>query len=141
MFIAFVLIVGGWAYGQKKLSAEQFIVKKLSERKNPFAYIPFNRDLFLPTEEEEMKEELKKSYPENGFSLGSIVFVNSNDSTYQREPMVDAYGAPLQHFTFDRGPSFSVRNDNAYFRRKQQYHLNQYPNLGRFLFLYSKRPD
>ncbi len=127
---------------QGRLSAEEFIVKVLSEQKNPFAYIPFNRALFLPTEEEQSKLDFERSYPKKGLSLGSIIFLSKDDSTYHRETFVDAYVATIERFASPKGRIFSVKDNEAFFKRKQQYHLSKYPNAGRFRYNFAARkPD
>lgn len=121
------------AFGQQpmKQGAEAFILKVMREYKNPMAYYPLRKDIFLPTERELMKVELENSYPEGSVVLGSFIFIKNE--TYDREPFVDAKGNRL----FERYPGksrmLSVKGGSAYLRSKQNRLLNANPNLGRFL--------
>jgi len=75
------------------VKAEAHILKVMSEYKNPWAYYPLRRDIFLPSEEEMMKTELKNSYPDNSVVIGPFIFIKPG-AKLQREPFVDASGMP-----------------------------------------------
>lgn len=112
--------------------AQEHILKVMSEYKNPFAYYPFNRDLFLPTEEEIMKTELKHSYPENANVIGPFIFMKPG-AELDRELFVDARGRPMfQNFLSNKRPA-SLKSDYSYFRGRQRRLQSAYPNLGKFL--------
>lgn len=140
--LTLVLFAGFTARAQGQLEQEQkktkkAILKLLSEYKNPMSYYPLRRDIFLPSEEEITKDELKKSYPKGARSLGHIVFISSSDTTYRREPFVDADGDLLDLSVFNRKYYPSQKSNTSYFKRKQIAHLNRYPSLGRFLYFNS----
>lgn len=112
--------------------AEDHIRKVMSEYKNPLAYYPLRKDIFLPTEQEEAKTELRHSYPNGSVVLGSFIFIKG-DNEYEREPFVDAYGNRLfNNFLSIKRPS-SLKGDSNYLMRKQRRLLGANPNLGRFL--------
>ncbi|GAB5525787.1 MAG: hypothetical protein Roseis2KO_36590 [Roseivirga sp.] len=141
--ILIILFSAGFmASAQSQLETEQdktkrSILKVLSQYKNPMSYYPLRRDIFLPTEEEIAKEEFNKSYPEGARSLGHIVFISSSDTTYRREPFVDANGDLLDLSLFSRKQYPSQKSNSSYFKKKQVAHLNRYPSLGRFLYFNS----
>lgn len=143
LFILLPLLLAGFmASGQVQTKAEkektqQTILKILSKYKNPMSYYPLRRDIFLPNEEEIARDEMDKSYPEGARSLGHIVFISSSDSTYRREPFVDANGDLLDLSVFARKHYPSQKSNISYFRKKQLAHLNRYPSLGRFLYFNS----
>lgn len=140
LFFLFILLSTGFmASGQsetesEKEKTERIILKVLSQYKNPMSYYPLRRDIFLPSEEEMVKDEMKKSYPEGARSLGHIVFISSRDTTYYREPFVDANGDLLDLGNYERRSYPSEKSNGSYFRKKQIAHLNRYPSLGRFLY-------
>lgn len=145
-FLVILLSAGFMASAQSPLKAEQdktkrSILKVLSQYKNPMSYYPLRRDIFLPSEEETAKDEFKKSYPEGARSLGHIVFISSSDSTYRREPFVDANGDLLDLSLFSRKHYPSQKSNSSYFKKKQAAHLNRYPSLGRFLYFNSLYED
>ncbi|MCE7994880.1 MAG: hypothetical protein HEP71_23085 [Roseivirga sp.] len=143
LFILIPLLSAGFiASAQVQTQAEkektqQAILKVLSKYKNPMSYYPLRRDIFLPDEKEIAKDELDKSYPEGARSLGHVVFISSSDSTYRREPFVDANGDLMDLSVFARKHYPSQKSNISYFRKKQQAHLNRYPSLGRFLYFNS----
>ena len=119
---------------EQQKETERFILKVLANYKNPMSYYPIRRDIFLPDEEEKAKIEQEHNYPEGGKSAGFIVVVK-NDSTYQREPFVDANGDLLDLSLYrGRREMPSLRSDGNFFRRKQQQLINRYPSMGRFLY-------
>lgn len=116
--------------------AEAHILKVMREYKNPWAYYPLRRDIFLPTEEEVMKTELKNSYPDNSVVIGSFIFMKPG-AKLDREPFVDASGRPMfTNFLSDKKPA-SLSSNSSFFRGKQKRLLGAHPNLGKFL-LYNK---
>lgn len=119
---------------KQQKETEQFILKVLARYKNPMSYYPLRRDIFLPDEEEIAKDEFEKSYPEGARSLGHIVFLAPNDTTYHREPFVDADGDLLDLSTAKKRSLLSLKSNSSYFKKKQLSHLNRYPSLGRFLY-------
>lgn len=140
--LALVLFAGFTARAQGQFEEEQkktkqAILKLLSEYKNPMSYYPLRRDIFLPSEAETAKDEFKKSYPEGARSLGHIVFISSSDTTYRREPFVDANGDLLDLSLFSGKHYPSQKSNSSYFKKKQIAHLNRYPSLGRFLYFNS----
>lgn len=140
LFFLFILLSTGlMASGQSKSESEQakterIILKVLSKYKNPMSYYPLRRDIFLPSEEETVKDEMNKSYPEGARSLGHIVFVSSSDTTYYREPFVDANGDLLDLGNYKRRYYPSQKSNSSYFRKKQIAHLKKNPSLGRLLY-------
>jgi hypothetical protein len=114
--------------------AKQFIVEVMSRNKNPMSYYPLRRDIFLPTEEEQARSEMANSYPAGAKSLGHIVFIPSGDTTYYREPFVDASGDLLDPLNIKPTHYPSLSGNSSYFRKKQLAHLNRYPSLGKFLY-------
>lgn len=136
LLLCLVSEVGAQSYTQaKKEETQKFILKVLAQYKNPMSYYPLRRDIFLPDEEEVAEDELKKSYPEGARSLGFIVFIDAQDTTYHREPFIAADGdlLDLSHAARRTQPS-SMKSNASYFRKKQLGHLNRYPSLGRFLY-------
>lgn len=114
--------------------AKQFIVEVMGRYKNPMSYYPLRRDIFLPMEEEQARSEMAKSYPVGAKSLGHIIFIPSGDTTYYREPFVDASGGLIDPLNIERTHYPSMSSNSSYFRKKQLAHLNRYPSLGRFLY-------
>lgn len=143
LLILFLSLLGGYATSAQTLAESEerkkqsVILKVLSRYKNPMSYYPLRRDIFLPSEEEVTKDEMEKSYPEGSRSLGHIVFISSSDTTYRREPFVDANGDLLDLSLFKRSYYPSQKSNSSYFRKKQLAHLNRYPSLGRFLYFNS----
>ncbi len=117
--------------------AKAFILKVMAEYKNPMAYFPLRKDIFLPTEEEELKMELKHSYPNGAVVLGSIVFIK-NEKEFEREPFVDAQGNRMFDNFLRRSKPISLKSNKAFFLSRQKRLLGANPNLGRFL-LYNKQ--
>ena len=118
----------------REKETRKFILKVLSKQKNPMSYYPLRRDIFLPSEEEIVKDEFEKSYPEGSRSIGHIVFLAANDTTYKREPFIDANGDLLELSFIDRKSQPSLKSNSGYFQKRQQGMLNKYPSLGRFLY-------
>lgn len=117
--------------------AKRFILDVLARYKNPMSYYPLRRDIFLPNDEEQAEIDQEHNYPKGSKSLGFIVFVK-DDSTYNREPFVDANGDILDLSLYrGRREMPSLRSDSDYFRRKQQHLINRYPTIGRFLYFNS----
>ncbi len=143
LFILVLSLLSGYMAGaqtqseSEEVKKQRIILKVLSKYKNPMSYYPLRRDIFLPSEEEITKDEMEKSYPEGARSLGHIVFISSSDTTYRREPFVDADGDLLDLSLFRRRYYPSQKSNSSYFIRKQQAHLNRYPSLGRFLYFNS----
>lgn len=119
---------------KREKETREFILSVLSKYKNPMSYYPLRRDIFLPSEEEIAKDEMEKSYPEGSRSLGHIVFLSANDTTYKREPFLDANGDLLELSFINRKPMPSLKSNSGYFQKRQQGMLNRYPSLGRFLY-------
>lgn len=112
--------------------AEAHILKVMSEYKNPWAYYPLRRDIFLPTEEEVMKTELQNSYPDNSVVIGPFIFMKPG-AKLDREPFVDASGKPMfTNFLSNKKPA-SLKGDSSFFLGKQKRLLGAHPNLGKFL--------
>ncbi|OEK07064.1 hypothetical protein BFP71_05245 [Roseivirga misakiensis] len=112
--------------------AQDFILKVMREYKNPMAYFPLSKDIFLPTEEEIMREELKNSYPDRAVVMGSFIFLKKG-SNYKREPFVDAQGNRMfDNFLDPNRRGLSLKANQAFFQKKQQM-LNGNPNVGKFL--------
>ncbi len=112
--------------------AQEHILKVMSEYKNPLAYFPFRRDLFLPTEEEMMEMELQHSYPDNSVVMGPFIFMKEG-AALDREPFLDAQGRPMFTNLFGAQKPSSLSGGSKYFRAKQRRLLNAHPNLGKFL--------
>jgi len=118
----------------QQAETEKFILKVLSEYKNPMSYYPLRRDIFLPDEQELAEMEMDHNYPNGASSMGFFVFVK-DDSSYYREPFIDANGDILDLSVNRRNKVYpSLRSDSDLFRRKQQALLNRYPSAGRFLY-------
>lgn len=114
--------------------AEAFILKVMREYKNPMAYYPLRKDIFLPSAEEEAKTELKNSYPRGAVILGNFIFIKPG-TDYQREPFVDAMGNRMfDNYLYPGRKPPSVRGDASFFRKKQRL-LGTNPNVGKFLLL------
>lgn len=114
------------------VKAEAHILKVMSEYKNPWAYYPLRRDIFLPSEEEIMKTELKNSYPDNSVVIGPFIFIKPG-AKLEREPFVDASGKPMfTNFLSNKKPA-SLKGDSSFFLGKQKRLLGAHPNLGKFL--------
>jgi len=112
--------------------AEAFILKVVRSYKNPWAYYPYSKDIFLPTEEEVMKLERENSYPNGARVMGSFIFLKKG-SDYKREPFVDAKGNRMfVNFLRPRKRVLSLKGDAAYYQKKQRL-LNGNSNVGRFL--------
>lgn len=112
-------------------SAEAFIIKVMSEYKNPMAYYPLRKDIFLPTDQELQRIELKNSYPEGSVVLDSFIFIK--DKPYEREPFVDSRGNQMFEHYLQKPKLLSVKGNSEYFRSKQNRLLRANPNLGKFL--------
>lgn len=130
-----VLVVPGRAQSAaQQEKAEKIILKVLSEYKNPLSYYPLRRDIFLPDEEEMAKIEREQNYPKGAHSFGFIVFVK-DDSSYYREPFIDADGDILDLSVYPKiRPLLSLRPDSYLFRRKQQALINRSPSASRIQF-------
>ncbi len=114
------------------VKAEVHILKVMGEYKNPLAYYPLRRDIFLPTEEEVMKTELKNRNPDNAVVSGSFIFMKPG-AGLNREPFVDASGKPMfTNFLSNKKPA-SLKGDSSFFLGKQKRLLSAHPNLGKFL--------
>lgn len=112
--------------------AEEFILKVMKEYKNPMAYYPLRKDIFLPSASEEAKTELKNSYPDGAVVIGSFIFLKEG-SDYQREPFVDAKGNRMfDNFLKPGRKPLSLRGGASFFRKKQRL-LNTNENVGKFL--------
>ncbi len=112
--------------------AQEYILKVMSEYKNPLAYFPFRRDLFLPSEAEMMEIELQNSYPDNSLVMGPFIFMKEG-AELDREPFLDAKGRPMFTNLFGAKKPSSLSGGSEYFRAKQKRLLNAHPNLGKFL--------
>jgi len=133
MFLSLGLSMAN-AQTSKEEETKAFILKVVSSYKNPLAYYPLRRDLFLPSEEElDSLNYLMDSYS-SPHMMYKILF--DTDDSIKREPFVDAHGdllfpAPLPRY-------HSKTNDFEYLKRKQERILNSNPNLGKFL-LYNQQ--
>ena len=133
MFLSFALSMAN-AQTLKEEETKAFILKVVSSYKNPLAYYPLRRDLFLPSQEElDSLNSLMDSYASPHMRY-KILF--DSDDSIKREPFLDAHGdllfpAPLSKY-------HSKTNDFEYLKRKQERILNSTPNLGRFL-LYNQQ--
>jgi len=112
--------------------AQSHILKVMREYKNPLAYYPLRKDIFLPTEEEVMKTELRHSYPDNSIVVGPFIFMKPG-AEIDREPFVDASGNPMFRDFFGRKKPASLSGDASFFLGKQKRLLSAHPNLGKFL--------
>lgn len=137
-FSLFILssCLAGTAFAQDTTSANEkaqsHILKVMSEYKNPMAYYPLRRDIFLPSEEEIMKTELRNSYPDNSIVVGPFIFMKPG-AEVDREPFIDASGNPMfQNFFKSKRPA-SLKGDSSFFLGKQKRLLGAHPNLGKFL--------
>ena len=121
----------GLAQGSKEEETKAFILKVVSSYKNPLAYFPLRRDLFLPSQQElDSINHVLDSYSSPHVMYG--ILFDTNDSI-KREPFVDAHGdllfpAPLSKYHSSKANSFQ------YFKRRQNHILNSNPNLGKFLY-------
>lgn len=124
------------SHAQKENSnqvAEKFILKVMREYKNPMAYYPLRKDIFLPSEEEQAKTDLKHSYPKGAVIMGSFIFLKAG-TDYQREPFVDAFGNRMfDNFLHPERKPLSLRGDVSFFQKKQRRLLDGNPNIGKFL--------
>ena len=141
-FTLFLVLIGIPAFGQEAVSppqkeTRQVILKVLSDYKNPMSYYPLRRDIFLPTEEEITKDEMSKSYPDGSRSLGFVVFVPSNDSTYYREPFVDANGELMDLMKLSKPSYLSLKSNGQYFRKRQEAYIKRSPAYSRILLFNS----
>lgn len=130
MFLSLGLSMAN-AQTSKEEETKAFILKVVSSYKNPLAYYPLRRDLFLPSEEElDSINHAMDSYSSPHVRYG--ILFDTNDSI-KREPFVDAHGdllfpAPLSKYHSSKANSFQ------YFKRRQNHILNSNPNLGKFLY-------
>lgn len=116
--------------------AEAFILKVMREYKNPMAYYPIRKDIFLPSEEEQAKTDLKNSHPKGAVVMGSFIFLKPG-TDYKREPFVDALGNRMfDNFLSPGRKPASLRGDFSFFKKKQR-RLNTNPNVGKFLLFNS----
>lgn len=136
-FYALLFTLSFQALGQsdQQEEAEKFILKVVSEYKNPWAYYPLRRDLFLPTEEEAKEIERKNDYPEGAKVSGSFIFLDK-DTELDRPFFVDSEGKLL----FSNSPykGLSKKSSFKYQRRKFELLANSTPSLGRFLYYFGK---
>ncbi len=134
-FVFFTLgVSAAEAQNNQQKEAQAFILKVVSEYKNPLAYYPFNRDMFLPSEAE--VDSLERAINKYALYYSSPILTVGNDSL-KREIFIDAYGQPL----FPQKVVFSESSRSAshqFFMRKQNRLLSANPNLGKFL-LYNRQ--
>lgn len=116
--------------------AEAFILKVMREYKNPLAYYPIRKDIFLPSEEEQANIDFKNSHPKGAVVMGNFIFLKPG-TDYQREPFVDALGNRMfdNYLSPGRKPP-SLKGDYSFFKKKQR-RLNTNPNVGKFLLFNS----
>lgn len=134
MFLSFMFSVAR-AQNSQEEEAKEFILKVVSSYKNPLAYYPLNRDLFLPGQEEiDSLNRVMDRYSAPHL-MYKVLFVN--DDSLKREAFLDAYGQPLFQAPISRFHS-SKSNDFHFFKRRQDKLLSSTPNLGRFL-LYNRQ--
>lgn len=124
-----------FAQDSREEQTQAFILGFMANYKNPMAYYPFRRDIFLPSLEEidsldRMMDQLSASH------LSYHFLFLSKDDTLKREIFLDAKGQPLFKEGFGKGLSFG--GDLNYFQKRQSKLLNSFPNLGKFL-LYNER--
>ncbi|WP_420384736.1 hypothetical protein [Roseivirga sp.] len=113
---------------------ESFILEVMASYKNPMAYYPLRRDLFLPGQAEiDSLNQLMDSYS-SPHVMYKILFVY--DDSLKREPFLDAKGQMLFPSRIS-GSHSSRTNGFQYFRRKQERLIRSSPELGKFL-LYNR---
>lgn len=98
--------------------AEAFIKKVLSEYKNPMAYYPLRRDIFLPSDEEQDKIDLQHNYPKGALVAGNIIFIDDFEKL-GREKFVDSVGRPLFRHRYRNVSSLS--NVELFKRRQERF--------------------
>ncbi|MEC7755316.1 hypothetical protein [Roseivirga sp. UBA1976] len=131
--ICFVLwfCTGFLAKGQSTEEATQaFILKVMSDYKNPLAYYPFNRDIFLPSQQE--LDSLDRAFQRSPYVRGRSPFLFVYGDSLKRESFVDATGRPL----FPQGLlnlKTTLPSGYDYALRRQRVLLKSNPNAGRFL--------
>lgn len=133
VFLAFT-ISASKAQSSQEEETQAFIIKVVSSYKNPLAYYPLRRDLFLPSQQE--IDSLESSLDKYAIYYSSPILILGTDSL-KREPFVDAKGRLLFPAPLNRYHS-SKANDYQFFKRKQERLLSSNPNLGRFL-LYNQQ--
>lgn len=129
-YIFLMCIMSLSAYGQDGLELSQeetraVILKVMAKYKNPMSYYPLRRDIFLPSEEEIARDEMNKSYPKGARSLGFVVFVPSNDTTYYREPFIEANGDVMDLFRLSKRNYPSLKSNSQYYRKRQEAYINR----------------
>jgi hypothetical protein len=130
-FVFFTLgVSAAEAQSNQQKEAQAFILKVVSEYKNPLAYYPFNRELFLPTQAE--VDSIENAINKHALYYSSPFIVLGPDDSLKREIFLDAYGQPMfpQKITYSKS---SQSASHQFFRRKQNRLLNANPNLGKFL--------
>ncbi len=114
---------------------QAFILEVMSSYKNPMAYFPLRRDMFLPSQAE--IDSLDRVL--DGFSSPHLsyqyLFLSKSD-TLKREIFLDTRGVPL--FKSSNRKPISTGSDLNYFKRRQDKLLNASPGLGKFL-LYNEQ--
>ncbi|MCO6359292.1 hypothetical protein [Roseivirga pacifica] len=141
LFLSFNTIFSGidlMSQVNKQEETEQFILKVMSEYKNPMAYYPLRRDIFLPDEEEAEAIERKADYPEGATVSGSFIFLGEDDEL-DRPRFVDSQGKLM--FGYSPYKGWSQKGSYQYQKRKFELISNGTPALGRFLYLYGKVED
>lgn len=134
VFLSFMLSVARAQNAQEE-ETKEFILKVVSSYKNPLAYYPLNRDLFLPDQAEIDSINGALDRYSSPHLMYKILF--DNDDSIKRETFLNASGQPLFQTPISRFHS-SKSNDFQFFKRKQDKMLSSTPNLGRFL-LYNRQ--
>lgn len=130
--LLFALIFASFS-GQKALAqetVEDFIISVVSNYKNPMAYYPLRKDIFLPTAAELDSLERQKDRPIGSVSAGSFIFVGEED--LNREYFVDAQGRLM--FQSQKFTGLSSTAGYDYNLRKHSLLMRKTENLGRFLW-------
>lgn len=138
LLICFVFLAFAVSTSKAQTSQEEetqaFIIKVVSAYKNPMAYYPLRRDLFLPSQEE--IDSLERAIDKYALYYSSPILILGDDSL-KREPFVNAQGQLL--FPAPLNPLHSSKtSDYQFFKRKQERMLSSNPNLGKFL-LYNQQ--
>ena len=135
--LAILFLMGwkGYAQTNREEETQSFILEAMANYKNPMAYYPIRRDIFLPSSIEiDSLDNVMDDYSAPHLSY-QFLFLSKND-TLKREIFLDASGKPLFKISFGR--AISSQGGLEYLQRRQSRLLNASPDLGKFLLFNEK---
>lgn len=125
------MALSGNAQDNREEETQSFILEVMANYRNPMAYYPIRRDIFLPSSQE--IDSLNRAM--DGYSaphLSYQVLFLSKADTLKREIFLDVSGKPLFKTSFGQG--ISSKGGLSYFQKRQNRLLNTSSELGKFLW-------